>query len=188
LLLEKFKNLKDNYLKENALLKSVLVIEGVLIVYLIYTVVEKTDSQRTVFLPPQNTYKEFWISGDTVSKTYLETMGNFIAHNLLNITKDNSAQMIENILPLVDSMTYYEVKKELQKMHEYVKDNNLARSFYIGYIETLPNNKIVVNGSLADSISNKIVRTQNVKLEINYKVKFGLFHILNLNLVDERNK
>ncbi|MCB5267221.1 MAG: type IV conjugative transfer system protein TraE [Candidatus Cloacimonetes bacterium] len=187
MILTKFKNLKDNFIKENGLLKTLLVTEGVLIAYLVFVVVEKTDSQRTVFLPPQNTYKEFWVSGDTVSKTYLEMMGNFIAHNLLNISKDNSAQMIENILPLVDSQTYYEVKKELQKMHDYVKDNNLARSFYVGYIESAPN-KIIVNGSLADSISNKIVRNQSIKLEITYRIKFGLFHIVNLNLIDERNK
>lgn len=181
----RYRNIKDNFAKENVLLKTVIVILVVLIMYLIYIVVSRTDSQRTVFLPPQSTYKEFWISGDEVSKSYLETVGSFIAYNLLNVSKDNAKLLLSNILPLVDSNTYYEVKQELQKMHNYIVSNQMSRTFYLGEVEQTGNSQMIVSGTLRDSISTKIIKTEQVRLVIDYKIKFGLFHIVNLTLEDK---
>lgn len=183
----KFVNIKDGFIKENMLLKTVIGIEAILIVVLTYTVISKTDSQKTVFLPPQNTYKEFWVSGDQVSQSYLETVGTFIAYNLLNVTKDNANQLISNILPMIESSNYYEVKKELQKTHNYIVSNQLSRSFFSSGVRVDPEvpNRMIVEGILNDSISTKIIKNRKVKLFIDYEIKFGLFKIINLSLKED---
>lgn len=183
--LKKYKNLKDSYIKDNFLLKSIIIIEALLISYLVFIVIEKTDSQKTVFLPPQSTYKEFWISGDTVSKSYLETIGAFISYNLLNVNRDNADRLISNLLPLVKSDNYYEVKMELTKLHNYVVQNQLARAFYLNEVKQTTDNQIVVHGSLVDSMSTKVIRNSKIKLVVDYEIKFGQFHITNLSLQDD---
>lgn len=180
-----YKNLKDSYIKDNFLLKSIIIIEALLISYLVFIVIEKTDSQKTVFLPPQSTYKEFWVSGDTVSKSYLETIGAFISYNLLNVNRDNADRLISNLLPLVKSDNYYEVKMELTKLHNYVVQNQLARAFYLNEVKQITDNQIVVYGSLVDSMSTKVIRNSKIKLVIDYEIKFGQFYITNLSLQDD---
>ena len=183
--IKNFKNLKDNLLKDNIILKFVVTVEAVLIVFLVYIVIERTDSQKTVFMPPQSTYKEFWISGDQVSKSYLENIGAFIAYNLLNINKGNANVLLSNLLPLVQSSTYYEVKKELQQLQNYIVQNQIARSFYLGYVEQTKRNQIAVHGSISDAISSKVIRNKKIKLIIDYKIKFGRFYIVNLAIEDD---
>lgn len=183
-----YKNLKDKLIKENSLLKFTVLIMAILVAYLVNTVITRTNSQRTVFMPPQATYKEFWVSGDQVSQSYLYNIGTFIAYNLLNVSKDNANLLISNILPLVDSSNYYAVKKELQETFNYIIENQLSRTFYIGSVkpdEKVPN-RLIVQGSLNDSISTKIIKTEKVKLLIDYKIQYGLFTIINLNLEQDQ--
>ena len=179
------KRFKDNILKDNILLKFIVSVEAILILFLVYIVIERTDSQKTVFMPPQSTYKEFWISGNQVSKSYLENIGSFIAYNLLNVTKGNANELLSNLLPLVQSSTYYDVKKELQQLQNYIVQNQISRSFYLGYIEQTKSNQIIVYGSISDAISSKIIRTKKIKLIIDYNIKFGRFYIVNLSIKDD---
>ena len=78
-----FKNYKDNILSQNAILKFSVVLMTVSNIYLVTQLVNNSNSQKTVFLPPQNTYKEFWVSGDVVSESYKQMIGNYIAQNML---------------------------------------------------------------------------------------------------------
>jgi len=177
-----FKSLKDNILSQNALLKFSMVLLTISNIYLVQQVVSNSNSERTVFLPPQNTYKEFWVSGDIVSESYKEMIGNFIAHNLLNISVNNANVLVSNIIPLVHSSTYKTVRVELKKMVNFIISNDISRSFHISTIKTHIKNKIVVNGSISDFITTKLLRTKDVNLEIDYEVKYGQFYIINLKL------
>ena len=177
-----FKNLKDNILSQNALLKFSVVLMALSNIYLVNQVITNSNSKKTVFLPPQNTYKEFWVSGDVVSESYKEMIGNFIAHNLLNVSVNNANTLVSNIIPLVHSSTYKKVRIELKKMVNYIISNNISRSFHISSIKTHQKNKIIVNGSISDFITSKLLRSKDVNLEIDYKVKYGQFYIVNLKL------
>lgn len=181
------KNEKDTTIKQNLLLKTILIAQSLLIAILVMTVVYKTNSQRTVFIPPQTTYKEFWVSGDVVSKSYLEMIGNFVAQNLLSVTRDNAEVTMGNILPLVDSSSFNDVKLELRKMHKYIIENNIARTFHFQSVESnMETSQIIVYGMLSDSISNKVLKSRQATLTISYKVSYGQFYILNLELKEEK--
>ena len=177
-----FKNIKDNTLAQNGILKISMILLALSNVYLVNQVVSNSNSSRTVFLPPQNTYQEFWVSGDVVSESYKKMIGNFIAQNMLNISFNNANLIVGNIIPLVHSSTYKDVRLELKKMVNYIVANDIARSFFISKIDTTQNNKIVVYGSITDFITSKVLRNKDVNLEIDYTVKYGQFFIVNLKL------
>lgn len=75
-----YRNFKDNILSQNGLLKLSVLSMTIMNIYLVTQLVNNSNSQRTVFLPPQNTYKEFWVSGDVVSESYKHMIGNFISN------------------------------------------------------------------------------------------------------------
>ncbi len=177
-----FNNIKDNALSQNGVLKFCLIILTLGNVYLVHQLTTNSNSQRTVFLPPQNTYKEFWVSGNVVSDSYKHSIGNFIAHNMVNISANNAELLIGNILPLVQSGTYKQVRVELKKMVNYIVSNDISRSFFISKIDTTQNNKIIVYGALTDFITSKVLRNKNVNLEIDYTIEYGQFFIVNLKL------
>ena len=87
-----------------------------------------------------------------------------------------------NILPLVQSGTYKQVRVELKKMVNYIVSNDISRSFFISKIDTTQNNKIIVYGALTDFITSKVLRNKNVNLEIDYTIEYGQFFIVNLKL------
>ena len=177
-----FKNYKDNILSQNVILKLSVVLMTVSNIYLATQHVNNSNSQKTVFLPPQNTYKEFWVSGDVVSESYKQMIGNFIAQNMLNISYNNANLIVSNILPLVHSNTYKDVRLELKKMVNYIISNDIARSFFISKIDITQKDKIIVHGSITDFITSKVLRNKDVSLEIDYTVKYGQFFIVNLKL------
>ena len=177
-----FKNYKDNILSQNAILKFSVVLMTVSNIYLVTQLVNNSNSQKTVFLPPQNTYKEFWVSGDVVSESYKQMIGNFIAQNMLNISYNNANLIVSNILPLVHSSTYKDVRLELKKMVNYIISNDISRSFFISKIDITQKDKIIVHGSITDFITSKVLRNKDVSLEIDYTVKYGQFFIVNLKL------
>ena len=177
-----FKNYKDNILSQNVILKLSVVLMTVSNIYLATQLVNNSNSQKTVFLPPQNTYKEFWVSGDVVSESYKQMIGNFIAQNMLNISYNNANLIVSNILLLVHSNTYKDVRLELKKMVNYIISNDIARSFFISKIDITQKDKIIVHGSITDFITSKVLRNKDVSLEIDYTVKYGQFFIVNLKL------
>jgi conjugal transfer pilus assembly protein TraE len=177
-----FKNYKDNILSQNVILKLSVVLMTVSNIYLATQLVNNSNSQKTVFLPPQNTYKEFWVSGDVISESYKQMIGNFIAQNMLNISYNNANLIVSNILPLVHSNTYKDVRLELKKMVNYIISNDIARSFFISKIDITQKDKIIVHGSITDFITSKVLRNKDVSLEIDYTVKYGQFFIVNLKL------
>ena len=187
---KKYISIKDNLIKNNLLLKFTIVVQTILIIYLIETVLYRTDNQKTVFLPPQVTYKEFWVTNNEVSRSYLDNIGAFIAYNILNVDKYNLKDVAMNIMPLVDTHSLKEVAKELRKMAKYIKDNELSRIFYLKNTSTKFDKEkkqkyIIVSGLLKESVDNSIVSAKKVDLIIGYKIKFGKFYITNLELKDK---
>jgi conjugal transfer pilus assembly protein TraE len=177
-----YNNIKDSTLAQNGILKFSVLLLALSNVYLVHQLTTNSNSARTVFLPPQNSYKEFWVSGDVISDSYKKMIGNFISQNMLNISYNNAELIVGNIIPLVHSSTYKEVRLELKKMVNYIISNDISRSFFISNIDTTQNEKIIVHGSITDFITSKVLRNKDVSLEIDYTVKFGQFFIVNLKL------
>lgn len=184
MLFDKYKNKMDKYLLENITFRTVTLILSLLIVFLIWIIVSRTDSQKVVFMPPKIINQEFWIAGNEVSKTYLHEMGQFVSFNLLNITKENANNNIENLLTLVDSKFYNEVKIKLLEQTNYIIDNAISRTFFVSSIDADTKGLIKVFGVVKDIIGDKVVRSSQSIVNIHYEINQGRF-VLNDILIEE---
>ena len=173
---DKFKFKLDKYMYENYTFRIITLIMAGIIGFETYIIVERTDSQKVVFMPPSAITKEFWISGNMVSKSYLEQVGLFIASNLLNIDSNTAKYTIKNILPLVQPNFYYKVKNMLMEQVQYIQDNDISRVFYPSIVK-IQKGKLDVLGVIKDIIGDKVVSHSQIDVEIKYKIKQGRFWI-----------
>ncbi|RTJ22345.1 TraE/TraK family type IV conjugative transfer system protein [Campylobacter jejuni] len=187
MLFDKYKNQMDKYIFENITFRIVTLILSFVILVLIWVILARTDSQKVVFMPPKIVNQEFWIAGNQVSKGYLHEMGQFISFNLLNITKENARNNIDNLLTLVDPKFYQEVKTKLLEQMNYIIDNAISRTFFVSAINADTKGQIKVFGVVKDIISDKVVRSSQSVLKINYIIKQGRFILNDLSIEEEKN-
>ncbi|HEF6495746.1 TPA: conjugal transfer protein TraE [Campylobacter jejuni] len=187
MLFDKYKNQMDKYIFENITFRIVTLILSFLILVLIWVILARTDSQKVVFMPPKIVNQEFWIAGNQVSKGYLHEMGQFISFNLLNITKENARNNIDNLLTLVDPKFYQEVKTKLLEQMNYIIDNAISRTFFVSAIDADTKGQIKVFGVVKDIISDKVVRSSQSVLKINYIIEQGRFILNDLSIEEEKN-
>ncbi|HEF9752081.1 TPA: conjugal transfer protein TraE [Campylobacter coli] len=187
MLFDKYKNQMDKYIFENITFRIVTLILSFVILVLIWVILARTDSQKVVFMPPKIVNQEFWIAGNQVSKGYLHEMGQFISFNLLNITKENARNNIDNLLTLVDPKFYQEVKTKLLEQMNYIIDNAISRTFFVSAIDADTKGQIKVFGVVKDIISDKVVRSSQSLLKINYIIEQGRFILNDLSIEEEKN-
>ncbi|EAL5783496.1 conjugal transfer protein TraE [Campylobacter jejuni] len=187
MLFDKYKNQMDKYIFENITFRIVTLILSFVILVLIWVILARTDSQKVVFMPPKIVNQEFWIAGNQVSKGYLHEMGQFISFNLLNITKENARNNIDNLLTLVDPKFYQEVKTKLLEQMNYIIDNAISRTFFVSAIDADTKGQIKVFGVVKDIISDKVVHSSQSVLKINYIIEQGRFILNDLSIEEEKN-
>ncbi|EKQ0670951.1 conjugal transfer protein TraE [Campylobacter jejuni] len=187
MLFDKYKNQMDKYIFENITFRIVTLLLSFVILVLIWVILARTDSQKVVFMPPKIVNQEFWIAGNQVSKGYLHEMGQFISFNLLNITKENARNNIDNLLTLVDPKFYQEVKTKLLEQMNYIIDNAISRTFFVSAINADTKGQIKVFGVVKDIISDKVVRSSQSVLKINYIIEQGRFILNDLSIEEEKN-
>ena len=146
-----------------------------------FVIKDLIGNQRTIISPCGNTVKEFWVTGNRVSQTYLEQQGKYISQTLLTTNPKNAKKQFLSILPLVESSQYNDIKNELLKQASYLIENDISTVFYTGTPE-YKDNKIIMNGVKNNTIGNKTVTSKKIKFTIGFKIENGRFYILRLKV------
>ena len=181
-----YKNSLDKYIFENITFRFITTILILLIVYLVWVLSTRINAQKVVFMPPKVITQEMWVTGSEVSKSYLEEMGQFVAFNLLNITKHNANSNIDNIMPLIEAQYYNQVKGELIAQTEYIINNSISRTFFVSLIDANTKGKIVVDGVIKDIVGDKVVTSKNTLVNIGYKIAQGRFWINSIEVTEKK--
>ena len=185
-MLEKFyKNKLDRYIFENITFRIITIALLMIIIYLVWILSARINEQKIVFMPPKVITQEMWVKGNEVSKSYLQDMGQVIASNLLNITKDNAKNNVDNIMHLIEPQFYNKVRAELIAQTEYIINNSISRTFFVSSVNADTKGLIKVMGVIKDIIGDKVVNSENYIVEIGYKMEQGRFWI---NSIDSKNE
>lgn len=155
--------------------------EGIIIGWL-------ASTQRTVFMPPTNITKEFWIEGNAVSKTYLDMVIGHIAETMLNLTPENAEKSMSSVLPLVKPNFYEEYKKQISRQAAYLAENSITQTFYLQNIDYSHNNVADVQGVLSSVVGDKVISSKQIHFKVTYHVSGGKFEVLNISLKDNQQQ
>ncbi|MDD3476969.1 MAG: TraE/TraK family type IV conjugative transfer system protein [Sulfurimonas sp.] len=185
MLFDKFKFKMDKYIYENWTFRIVTIVLLGVIIFQSYLISSRMDNQKVVFMPPKVVNQEFWVTGNEVSKSYLNEMAQFTVFNLMNVTKETAKHNIDNLLVLVSPDYYYEVKANLIEQMNYITDNAISRVFFPSVVNVDQKGLIKVTGVMKDIISDKIMKSEQAVVRIEYQIKQGRFWIYDIKITKD---
>lgn len=128
----KTQNLTESYnkilIERNRLLMA-LSISGGLCVLLGLSNFYLVGKERVVVVPPVVS-RDFWITTDSVSDSYLEQMSEFFAGLLLNVTPNSFSIRVEHLLQHVEPNAYSILKTQFVQQQLEIQRRALSTSFH----------------------------------------------------------
>jgi len=147
------------------------------LLFLSFTVFSLYSKKTVVILPPK-VDKEFWVSGDTLSTTYLEQVAYFIADRVLSVSPHNVESSLSTIKPFFSTNPedVENLNKVFVNLVKTVKENDYYQVFYPlrFYAEK---DKLVVDGILRKMSGMQYIGEERKSVVIYYFVNNGRFFV-----------
>lgn len=147
-----------------------LVLEGVLLF--------KAYTSKTVIVLPPRVDREFWVSGNTLSFSYLDQTAKYLADRILSVSPANVDSSLASVYPFLttDPNQLKAIRDSLIAYSNSIKQNDLWQAFYP--LRTLldeKNQKIAVEGILKKTTGNVYVGEEKKTIVFAFEVQNGRF-------------
>ena len=164
-----------NIVKENNMLKMVLltliliiIIEGFFTVKVMYT-------QRTIVIPSVRGKYEF--TDTRVSPNYLVNTGILLANLIENFTPQTVKFNYERFLSFLSPENYNKAQGSLMANAEQYVSSNVSSLFAVKKVKLYPG-KILINGVRKFIVAGKVISNESLTVLILYKIKNGEFEVV----------
>ncbi|MHB1948476.1 MAG: type IV conjugative transfer system protein TraE [Gammaproteobacteria bacterium] len=164
-------------------LASGSIILNILLSLIIYYVI---GFEKVVLVPPSIT-REFWVSQNSVSPEYLQSMSLFLAELRFNLTPANAAMERQLFLKYVDSSQYEKLNTNLIEEEEHLKKEHITITFYATEPPRVDPSKLIakVTGDLQYIVGDSLQPMQHVTYQISYRLSGGRLMIRSLEEVKD---
>lgn len=166
-----------------------LLVAGLTVVVLIEAAAmwRLVGAEKTVLVPPEIN-RSFWVSGNAVSKEYLEEMAYWYAGLALNITPAVSDYQNSLFLKYAAPSEYGRLQAEMGARAEFLKKNNAATQFSVRNITTNEKDlKVALSGVLVTWVSDKKVGERNATYLVGFKFMNGRLYVSDFKETSEQN-
>lgn len=166
-----------------------LLVAGLTVVVLIEAVAmwRLVGAEKTVLVPPEIN-RSFWVSGNAVSKEYLEEMAYWYAGLALNITPAVSDYQNSLFLKYAAPSEYGRLQAEMGARAEFLKKNNAATQFSVRNITTNEKDlKVALSGVLVTWVSDKKVGERNATYLVGFKFMNGRLYVSDFKETSNQN-
>lgn len=134
-------------------------------------------AEKTVLVPPEIN-RSFWVSGNAVSKEYLEEMAYWYAGLALNITPAVSDYQNSLFLKYAAPSEYGRLQAEMGARAEFLKKNNTSTQFSVRNITTDDQNlRVALSGTLYTWVSDKKAGERNATYMVGFKFMNGKLYV-----------
>jgi conjugal transfer pilus assembly protein TraE len=126
-----------------------------LITNLTQAVLSLSQNERIVVVPP-DLHQEYWVDKNRVSASYLEEMGLYFGHLLLDNSPSNMGFKREIILRQTVEHAYGPLKRQLMEDEARIKKESVVTSFQASAVKVDPNKMSVeITGDLLRYVGEK---------------------------------
>lgn len=166
-----------------------ILLAGLVVVILVGTIVvlRLIGNEKTVLTPP-DIKRTYWVSGDAVSKEYLEDMAYWYAGLALNITPAVSSYQNGLFLKYAAPSEFGRLQMEMGARAEFLKKNNTATQFSVRNItpdeRTL---RVALSGVLFTWASDKKAGERQATYVIGFKNMNGKLYVSEFKETSEQN-
>lgn len=144
-------------------------------------------AEKTVLVPPEIN-RSFWVSGNAVSKEYLEEMAYWYAGLALNITPAVSDYQKSLFLKYAAPSEYGRLQAEMGARAEFLKKNNTATQFSVRNVTTDEKDlKVALSGTLVTWTSDKKAGERNATYLVGFKFMNGRLYVSDLKETSDQN-
>ena len=135
------------------------------------------DKERIVVTPPV-IEREFWVSADRVSDSYLEQMSEYLIGLILNVTPSNFGVRSEHLLACVEPANYGIIKEKLIREQQEIERRGLSTVFHITAFRTNATElEVEVKGILKSWIGSAEADSKEQAYKISYSYNSGRLKI-----------
>jgi len=157
---------------------------GIALLFMSFTVFSLYSKKTVVVLPPK-VDREFWVSGDTLSTSYLEQVAYFVADRVLSVSPANVDASLEMVKYFFSTNPdeVKELEKLFVKIAKTIRENDYYQVFYpFRFHVDKKQSKMVVLGEVRKMSGNQYIGTRRVSVEIFFRVRNGRLYITALKV------
>jgi len=148
-------------------------LSGILLVSNVFLATLSFMRQERIIISPPDVKQQYWVEGETFSPSYLEEMGLYAAHLLLDVTESSILTQGQVLLRWVTPSTYGDFKTKLLEDEKRLKKEQATLHFKPGEVEVFPESLTVhITGSLMTYVSAKKVSD----VRETYRIRFSNYH------------
>jgi conjugal transfer pilus assembly protein TraE len=187
MLFKKYLSEMDNANREIRFMR--LLVAGLAVLTLIEGVAmaKLAGSERIVLVPPEIT-RSFWVSGNAVSREYLEEMAYWYAGLALNVTPAVSDYQNKLFLKYAAPSEYGRLQAEMGARAEFLKKNNAATQFSVRNVTTDEKNlRVALSGTLVTWTSDKKAGERNATYLVGFKFMNGKLYVSDFKETSDKN-
>lgn len=187
MLFKKYLSERDNANQEIRFMR--LLVAGLTVVVLIEAgaMLRLAGAEKTVLVPPE-IKRSFWVSGNAVSKEYLEEMAYWYAGLALNITPAVSDYQNSLFLKYAAPSEYGRLQAEMGARAEFLKKNNTATQFSVRNVTTNEKDlKVALSGTLVTWTSDKKAGERNATYLVGFKFMNGRLYVSDFKETSDQN-
>ncbi len=143
--------------------------------------------EKTVIVPPEIN-KSFWVTGNTVSKDYLEQMAYWYAGLVLNVTPTTSEYQRQQFLRYATPADNGRLAAEMTARMEFLAKNTASTQFSaesISVDESLM--KVSMAGNLSTFVGDKRISTKRVMYVVGFKYLNGRLYVSEFKETNEQD-
>lgn len=177
MIFKKYLSEKDNANHEIRFMRWLVVWIGTIVLVQILVTARLIGAEKTVLVPPEIN-RSFWVSGNAVSKEYLEEMAYWYAGLALNITPVVSDYQNNLFLKYAAPSEYGRLQAEMGARAEFLKKNNTATQFVVRSVTTdEKNRRVALSGTLFTWTSDKKAGERNAVFMVGFKYMNGKLYV-----------
>lgn len=138
----------------------------------------RASSTQRVVVTPATITKPFWVSGDQVSKEYLEQMGGFVAWLVLDVTPISINWKKESLLSLTSPEAHGRLKIRQEIEADRLKKLNASTDFVLQRLTPdVATNSVILAGRLSTTINGKEVSDVSKSYTARFDYTDGRFEV-----------
>ena len=149
------------------------------LLFMAFTVFSLYSKKTVVILPPK-VEKEFWVSGNTLSSSYLEQVAYYIADRVMTVSPQNVESSLDMIRPFfsTDPEDLKALDRVFIRIVRTVKENDYYQVFYpLRFMIDRKKNRLIVEGMVRKMSGMQYIGQERKTVSIEFYVRNGRFFV-----------
>ncbi len=137
-------------------------------------------SRKTVVILPPRVEKEFWVSGNTLSSSYLEQVAYYIADRVMTVSPQNVESSLDMIRPFfsTDPEDLKSLDRVFVRIAKTIRENDYYQVFYpLRFMIDRKKSRLVVEGLVRKMSGMQYIGQERRTVLIEFFVRNGRFFV-----------